>query len=332
MFEEYYGLSEKPFAVQPNPSFLFLSEKHKRALARLRYSMLNHAGLTLITGEIGSGKTTLVRELIRGLESNISVGLVSNVNFSSFTELMQWILYSFELDYEGKDKVALFETFTDFVIQNYSDDQRTVLIIDEAQNLDAESLEQLRMLLNINVDQHQVLQLILVGQPGLLTTLQRHDLEQLVQRIEVDYVLQPLDLNETKQYIQHRIKVAGGSEDLFLPDTYPLIWRSTSGIPRLINILCGMAIVYGYADFKDNIDCDVINHVLQDKKSGLSGMDMDGVQGVSDMSSYIREVSTTNDEFQYPSTSEKSAYKKMDKKERENLSTIEKMFLQNGKE
>jgi len=322
MYEAFYGLDEKPFSVPPNPAYLYLSKKHQNALSRLRYSVLNKAAFTVITGDIGSGKTTLVRELIHSLDRDVNVGLLSNVNFSSFEELLQWILYSFELKYEGNDKVHLFEIFTDFVIKNYSAGRRTVLIIDEAQNLAPDDLEQLRMLSNINVDQHQVLGLILVGQPNLLDTLQRPELEQFVQRIEVEYYLQPLDLDETINYIKHRLEIAGGSPDLFTPDTYPLIWRNTSGVPRLINVLCGMALVYGFADFKEFIDADVINHVLTDKQNEFSPQQRN--VGVMDMNSHVRGV---------PSSSKlESEDDTLDRKDQKELSTIEKFFLFNNKD
>jgi len=322
MYEAFYGLDEKPFAVPPNPAYLYLSKKHQNALSRLRYSVLNKAAFTVITGDIGSGKTTLVRELIHSLDQDVNVGLLSNVNFSSFEELLQWILYSFELKYENSDKVHLFETFTEFVINNYSAGRRTVLIIDEAQNLAPDDLEQLRMLSNINVDQHQVLQLILVGQPNLLDTLQRPELEQFVQRIEVEYYLQPLDLEETTNYVKHRLEIAGGSADLFTADTYPLIWRNTSGVPRLINVLCGMALVYGFADFKEFIDTDVINEVLADKQNEFSPQSSN--VGVLDMKTHARGLpSALNVE---------SDFDTLNRKDQKELSTIEKFFLLNNKD
>jgi len=321
MYEAFYGFDEKPFSVPPNPAYLYLSKKHINALSRLSYSVLNKAAFTVITGDIGSGKTTLVRELIHSLDRDVNVGLLSNVNFSSFEELLQWILYSFELKYESSDKVHLFEIFTDFVIKNYAAGRRTVLIIDEAQNLAPDDLEQLRMLSNINVDQHQVLGLILVGQPSLLDTLQRPELEQFVQRIEVEYYLQPLDLEETTNYIKHRLEVAGGSPDLFAQDTYSLIWRNTSGVPRLINVLCGMALVYGFADFKEFIDADVVNQVLADKQNEFSSQQRN--VGVMDMNSHVRNV---------PFSKEDNEFKALDQKAQKELSTIEKLFLQNNKD
>jgi len=326
MYEAFYGLNEKPFSVPPNPAYLYLSTKHKNALSRLQYSIINHAAFTVVTGEIGSGKTTLIRELIHQLDENdeFSVGLVSNVNFSSFEELMQWILYAYELEYDGKNKVSLFETFTDYVIKNYGEGRRTVLIIDEAQNLNPDVLEQLRMLSNINEGQHQVLQLILVGQSNLLDTLKRPELEQFAQRIEIDFYLKPLDLDETTKYIQHRIKVAGGDEDLFTPDTYPLIWRSTSGVPRLINVLCGMALVYAFADFKDRVDIEVINLVLKDKEGGFSPLDANNT--TLEMNPRLRGVASNN---LYSVSKGDKHDENVDSQSAKELSTIEKLFLNN---
>ncbi len=316
MYEAFYGLDEKPFAVPPNPAYLYLSKKHENALSRLRYSILNKSAFAVITGDIGSGKTTLVRELIHSLDDSVNVGLLSNLDSVSYEELLQWILYSFELKYEGENKVQLFEIFTNFVISNYAQNRRTVLIIDEAQNLAAHVLEQLRMLSNINVDQHQVFQLILVGQPNLLDTLQRPGLEQFMQRVEVEYYLKPLDLVETTEYIQHRLKIAGGSEELFTPDTFPIIWRNTSGVPRLINVLCNMALVYGFADFKDQIDGSVINDVLSDKQNEFPGNRGGAAEGVQS----------------FGVSSNESRYEDLDKDTQKELSTIEKMFLFNGKD
>jgi len=327
MYEDFYNFKVLPFAVPPDPEFLYLSDKHKKALSNLEYSILNKASFAVITGEIGSGKTTLVRELMNKLGDDVKVGLASNVNISSFEELMQWILYAFELEYVGKKKVELFDVFTDFVINTYAENKRTVLIIDEAQNLSAEILEQLRMLLNINVDKHHVLQLILVGQPNLWGVLRKPELLQFVQRIEIDYFLDSLSKDETKLYIQHRLKVAGGRADLFTPNTFDLIWKSTGGVPRLINILCGLALVYGFADQKQRINRDVIELVLKDKKEGLSPFIQDEAE-VEIYSQNLREkvvkrVSAVS------INQEKKQTQNSQKLKRKGLSTIEKLFMKN---
>ena len=270
MYESYYGFHEKPFALTPDPAFLFATQKHHRALTLLQYGLMNQVGFSVVTGAIGSGKTLLLRKLLRQLDDDVTVGMVSHVQCDTFEEMLRWILLAFELDYRDKGKVELSETFVEFLIKEYGEGRRVVLIIDEAQHLGPAALEQLRMLSNVNVDKHQLLQLILVGQPQLLQLLQRPELEQFVQRIGVDYYLEPLEQSEVKGYIQHRLRVAGGDPELFDEDTYELVWRSTGGIPRLINLLCDMTLVYGYAEQKSKIDKQLIENVIRDKQRGLS--------------------------------------------------------------
>jgi type II secretory pathway predicted ATPase ExeA len=331
MYEDFYNFREQPFAVPPDPEFLYLSKKHKKALSNLEYSIMNKAAFSIITGEIGSGKTTLVRALMGKLENDVAVGLVSNVNISSFEELMQWILFAFELEYRGKEKVELFEIFTDFVIDTYAANKRTVLIIDEAQNLTAEVLEQLRMLSNINVDKHQVLQLILAGQPNLWDTLRRPELSQFAQRIEVDYFLSALDPEETKEYIQHRLLVAGGRADLFTEDTYSLIWESTGGVPRLINILCGTALVYAFAEQKQRIGKDIINLVLADKKQNLSAHKERGAEPQLYNQETRRDDLEGSSINEYMQTEDNKKQSRATKKpKRRGKSTIEKLFMKDG--
>lgn len=270
MYEEFYGLTEKPFALSPDPAFLFLSNKHRYALTLLEYGLESQAGFTVITGHIGSGKTTLARKLLQKIGQEVTVGLVSNSQCESFEELMQWILFSFDLDFAGKSKVELYKIFSDFLIQEYGKNKRTVLIVDEAQHLGRDMLEQLRMLSNINADKHQVLQLILIGQPELWELLHDPALEQFVQRISVDYHLEPLTLEETKEYIRHRLAVAGAQYDIFTEEACDLIWEHTRGVPRLINLLCDTALVYGFGDQKKLLDADLVKDVVKDKSRSVS--------------------------------------------------------------
>jgi len=267
MYENFYGFKEKPFSLLPDPGFLFLSEKHAAALTMLQYGLMNQAGFTVITGEIGSGKTTLIRHLLDEVSHEITVGLVSNTH-RTFGELLQWVLLAFGLEYRDKKKVELYQTLADFIIKEYSQNRRTVLIIDEAQNLDAEALEELRMLSNINADKNQILQLILVGQPGLRDTLKLPELHQFAQRIAVDYNLQPLNLEETWRYIRHRIETAGGDPNLFDTKACAAVYYYASGTPRLINVLCDTALVFGYGEQKRKIDVDVIVQVAHEKQKG----------------------------------------------------------------
>ncbi len=267
MYESFYGFNEKPFSLLPDPGFLFPCKKHYMALTMLQYGLMNQSGITVITGEVGSGKTTLIRKLLSEIDDNISVGLISNTH-ESFGDLLQWVSMAFNLDHKGKDKVALYDAFVAHVINEYANSKRTVLIIDEAQNLSPTVLEELRMLSNINADKDQVLQLILVGQPELRKTLCRQDLRQFAQRVSADYHLSPLQLDEAIGYIRHRLKVAGGSEELFELDACKLIWKYTGGIPRLINTICDTALVYAYADQLPSVSRRLAAEVIIEKQKG----------------------------------------------------------------
>ena len=269
MYESFYGFKEKPFSLLPDPGFLYLSEKHSMAKAMLEYGLMNQAGFTVITGEIGAGKTTMVRQLISQIEmdEDITVGLVSNTH-KSFGELLQWVLLAFDLDYRGKEKVELYHTFADFIAREYNQGHRVVLIIDEAQNLSPEALEELRMLSNINADKDQLLQLMLIGQPGLRDMLRCPELEQFAQRIAIDFHLKTLDLQETCEYIRHRLSVAGGDPNIFEAAACVAVYYYTRGTPRLINVLCDTALVCGFAEQRDRIDADLIHDVVRDKTIG----------------------------------------------------------------
>ncbi len=267
MYESFFGFREKPFSLLPDPGFLYPSKKHSMALTMLQYGLMNQAGITVITGEVGSGKTTLIRKLLSEIDDDISTGLISNTH-ESFGDLLQWVSMAFDLDYKGKDKIALYDAFANYVIDEYAKSKRTVLIIDEAQNLSPSVLEELRMLSNINADKDQVMQLILVGQPELRETLQRQDLRQFAQRVSADYHLAPLLLSEAIAYIQHRLKVAGGNEDIFEVDACKIIWKYSGGIPRLINTICDTALVYAYAEQLKSVSRKLAAEVIVEKQKG----------------------------------------------------------------
>ena len=267
MYEAHYGFHEKPFSLLPDPSFLYLSDKHRMALALLQYGLSSQAGFTAITGGIGTGKTTLIRHLLNNMEKNVSVGLISNTH-RSFGDLLQWILLAYNLEHAGKTKVEMYQTFVDFMIREYARNRRTVLIVDEAQNMEADTLEELRMLSNVNADKDQVLQIVLVGQQQLRDTLRRPDLIQFAQRIAVDYHLTALTAEDTMAYIRHRITVAGGDSDLFTDEACAAVHHYSSGVPRLVNLLCDLALVYGYAERRKQIDVDLIEDVAREKQAG----------------------------------------------------------------
>jgi len=269
MYENYYHLKEKPFALMPDPAYLYLSRKHRIAKTLLVYGILNQAGFVVISGGIGTGKTTLIHQLLGMMNrKNMHVGLISNAH-PSFGELMQWVLMAFGLEYTGKGKTALFQTFMEFVAAEYHKHKRTVLIIDEAQNLSLETLEELRMLINVNVGKDQLLQIVLVGQDQLLEKLSSPDLEQFAQRISVSYRLDPLDREETRSYIRHRLRVAGSLDvELFTDSACDAVFEHSQGIPRLINVICDTALVYGFADDQPRIEAALVYDVIKDRETG----------------------------------------------------------------
>jgi type II secretory pathway predicted ATPase ExeA len=267
MYESFFGFRERPFSLLPDPSFLYLGHKHRIALTMLQYGLVSNAGFTVVTGEIGSGKTTLLRQILNELGRDITVGMITNTH-PSFGELLQWVLLAFGLEHRGKEKVERYESFVNFVISQYAKGKRVVLVIDEAQNLSAETLEELRMLSNINADKNQVLQLILVGQPELRSMLQLPQLKQFAQRVSVSHHLEALSAEETAQYIRHRVSVAGGDPELFTDKACALLWFHSRGVPRVINTLCDMALVYAYAAQQHTVDADLIKEVVRDRKKG----------------------------------------------------------------
>lgn len=265
MYESYYGLTEKPFSIQPDPEYLFFSKRHNLAYTMLEYSIQNHAGYTVICGDIGCGKTTLVHHLINNYKDELTVGLLYNTP-PHVKDIMQWVMMAFELPYEGLSDIAMHQRFQDVLIKNFTSGKKSVLIIDEAQNLTINALEALRMLSNISVYKHQLLQVILVGQPQLKLMLMEPELEQFNQRVSVEFYLTPLREEEIKSYIQHRVKVAGRKTELFTDDAYKRIAEFCKGTPRKINVLCDMVLVYGFSSEEPMIGVDLVNEVINDKE------------------------------------------------------------------
>ncbi len=271
MYEEFYGLRTNPFTLLPAPEFLYESRKHALGVSLLEYAVERRLLLSMITGEVGSGKTTIVRRLLNNLGGDVTVGLISNTH-AGFGNLMQWVALAFDLPFKDRDKVELYHDFVEFLVDQYRQGRRTLLIVDEAQNLDVETLEELRLLTNVNADDHHVLQTLLVGQPELHDKLKRHELRQLAQRISVSHRVEPLDETETAEYVRHRLRVAGGDPRIFHKNALRLIHRNSGGIPRIINTLCDQALVYGYADGKRQIDALLIADIARDRiDTGLYG-------------------------------------------------------------
>ena len=265
MYEAHYGLTEKPFSIQPDPDFLYLGLRHALAFTMLQYGIQNRSGFTVICGDIGCGKTTLIRHLLNTLGQELTVGLVYNTH-PDIADLLEWIMLSFGQPFDGLSPVARYEAFQRFLIAEYAAGRRTVLIVDEAQNLNAGALEALRMLSNINADKDQLLQVILVGQPQLRDLLKKPELKQFAQRVGVDFFIPPFTPAEVVDYVQHRLQVAGREQPLFTTEALARIAEVTGGVPRSINVLCDMALVYGFGGDQPIIDVALVNQVLADRR------------------------------------------------------------------
>jgi type II secretory pathway predicted ATPase ExeA len=269
MYENHFALQEKPFSLTPNPDFLYLSPKHKTGFAMLEYGLLEQAaGLTVITGEVGAGKTTLIQQLLRTIDDQqLTIGLINNTH-NAFGDLLQWVALAFDLPHEGKDKVALFADIQQFMINEYASGRRAVLIVDEAQNIDAETLEELRLITNINANDDQLIQIVLVGQPELLETLTNPRFAQIAQRVAVEYHLEPLSCKETMNYITHRLEVAGGKGSIFHKHAMAAIYYFSGGVPRLINNLCDYALAHTYAQNRKRVNLAIAMEVVKGRRIG----------------------------------------------------------------
>lgn len=263
MYEAFYGLREKPFSILPDPDLIYWCQSHRLAFAMLEFGVMNSAGFTVISGEIGCGKTTLIRYLLRKLDHHVTTCLISNTPRAQ-DGLLPWILMSLNQPFEGSHP-ALFKQFNRFLYDQAAKGRRTILIVDEAQNLGPEALEELRMLSNINSDKQQFLQIILVGQPQLRELLRAPQLLQFAQRISSDFHLRPLNANEVTEYIDFRLRAVGSRSTLFTDDACRAVAATSRGIPRTINILCDTALVYGFASEADTITAEIIDTVVQNR-------------------------------------------------------------------
>ncbi|MGY9045530.1 hypothetical protein P775_06865 [Puniceibacterium antarcticum] len=264
IYTAYFKLSERPFSLVPDPDFLFWSDQHKRAYAMLEYGIMTRAPITLITGEVGAGKTTLLHHLLRSIGEDVRIGLIANAH-GDRGELLRWVLQSLDQPAGAQDSyVDLFGRFQTFLIAEYAAGRRVILIFDEAQNMSRESLEELRMFTNINANKDELLQLVLVGQPELRDMIHRPDLRQFAQRVSSAFHLSTMDADTVQKYIIHRLMVAGAKTEIFTPEACVLIVAATGGVPRLINQLCDLAMVYAFTRDEQKVTAVTVQQVLDD--------------------------------------------------------------------
>lgn len=269
MYLEYYGLSEPPFNITPNPRFLFYSAKHREAFNHLLYGIRERKGFVQLTGEVGAGKTTLCRALLEQLGPSFSTALILNPVLDA-DHLVKAVAMEFGLNVQAKDRLDILATINQFLLDQMQEGRDTVLIIDEAQNLTNELLEQVRLLSNLETDDRKLLQIVLMGQPELRDRLNAHELRQLRQRITVRYHLRPLTRSEIGQYVQHRLQVSGSKGGPFF--TYPALWRIFSysqGIPRLVNAVCDKCMLAGFVHQRDVIDYRMVNIAIRELEGNI---------------------------------------------------------------
>ncbi len=264
MYEAFYKLKLKPFELVPNPAFLYLSKTHKKAINYLQYGIQEGMGFILLTGEVGSGKTTLISDLTRQLAHNVTIARIFNTNVSS-EQLFAMINDDFGLDVKGKDKIMLLKDLNAFLIEEHTRRRNTVLIIDEAQNLKSNLLEEIRMLSNLETNTSKLLQILLVGQPELRDILSAPNMRQLRQRIGISCSIEPLDKDDTLNYIQHRLEVAGNKNAVtFVNGSIEAIHKYCKGIPRLINTLCDFLLLAAFNEETTKVDSTMVNEVAND--------------------------------------------------------------------
>jgi len=264
MYCKFYGLKERPFNVTADPTFFFSSRKHEEAYSHLLYGVSQRKGIIVLTGEIGTGKTTLCRFFLSQLEKKFKTAFILNPYFSE-AQLLEAIVKDYGLAVNDRSKLALVYSLNEFLIAQSEEGNNVVLIIDEAQNLKPQHLEQIRLLSNLETQKHKLIQIILVGQPELNRMLNLYDLRQLQQRIMVRYHITPLDKTEVRRYIEHRIRAAGADKKIdFSDEAIDMILDFSSGVPRLLNIICDRALLAGFVADTRRIGLETVNKCVEE--------------------------------------------------------------------
>ncbi len=264
MYTKYFGLVTKPFELVPNPLFLFNSHSHKKALNYLKYGLQERAGFIMLVGEVGSGKTTIIRDIISHLSDDIILSQVFNTS-ANVRQILAMINEDFGLTVDGKDKVALLRDLNDHLIALHTSGKRAVIIIDEAQNLSPAVLEEVRLLSNLEAKNAKLVQIVLVGQPELQTIITQPELRQLRQRISVHCQLEPLTREETEEYVFHRLATAGNRHALVWHDgVFDALYEYSEGWPRMINIFCDFALLCVYVENTRTLTLDMMTEIIGD--------------------------------------------------------------------
>jgi general secretion pathway protein A len=261
MYEDFYGLKERPFTLVPDPDYLFLGSQHKLARAYLEYGIKERLGFVVLTGEVGTGKTTLIKSLLREKEAGLRLGVLYQTSVEA-EDLLDLLLKEFQIrGHFGGSRAARLGAFNQYLLSSHARGEHVVLVVDEAQNLGPKALEELRLLSNLQTDKEPLLQVLLVGQPGLRERLKHPALRQLAQRVAIHYHLRPLDQDETRDYIRFRLARAGGS-GIFTTSALDKLYDYAQGVPRRLNTWCDLALVAGFAEGRHEIDGEFIDLVI----------------------------------------------------------------------